>query len=55
MFSDKKEGMGCHPSPVSNTQSLLNTDTELLQEISTPEKGLTFVLGCMYVIKILWI
>lgn len=54
MFSDKKEGTGYHPSPVSNVQSLLKTYTELLQEISTPEKGLTFVLGCMYITNILW-
>lgn len=35
--------------------SLLYTYTELLQEVSTPEKGIAFVLGYMYVIKISWV
>lgn len=42
-LSDKKEEMGGAPKAQFQTLSLSNTYTELLQEISTPEKGLTFV------------
>lgn len=51
-LSDKKEEMGGAPKAQFQTLSLSNTYTELLQEISTPEKGLTFVWECMYIIKI---